>query len=101
MFKPTVLFFAYAGSTRACKNPGDSRLEIFATSVRFHESRGKVIAVRRINALGIELDLDLTGEGQTWPDTRRFVLSKDLQVLTDATHSNRDHQISRARCNGR
>lgn len=33
----------YARSLSTCKNPGDGRLEILATAIRFYESRGRML----------------------------------------------------------
>ena len=78
-----------------CRIPDEGRLVIEAAEVSFYESRGKVLAVRRLGPRDIEIDLDMSGEGSVWKDTRRFVLSEDGQRLTNIMGT-REH--SRVRC---
>ena len=50
------------------------RLEIAGDSLRFHESVGRVVGVRRAAANAVEVDLALQGEGQSWTETRTLRL---------------------------
>ena len=86
----------WAGSQAKCKVPSESSLSIHADRVDFYESGGKVLAVQLISDLEMEVQLESSGEGQTWRSTRRFKLSEDKRSLTDVTR--RDYQALRVRC---
>ena len=89
----------WAGSQQSCPSSGDLRLEILADSFQFHEGRGKVLSVRTLGPLSIELELTMNAEGETWRDTRRFVLSEDKRTLTEVTNANSQRHTARVRCN--
>jgi hypothetical protein len=88
----------WAGSLQTCSSPGDGRLEIGPNTIRFYESRGKILAVRVLDPQRIELDLELTGEGETWRESRKLALSTDRRILTDVTPTNPQHHAARVRC---
>jgi hypothetical protein len=87
---------AWASSRTRCGTVHEGSLSITARRVDFYESRGSVLAVRLISPLEVELDLELTGEGESRRSVRRFVLSKDKSTLTDITNSR--YPFSRVRC---
>ena len=95
---PTQFQGKWAGSLKTCPSPGDGRLEIGPNTIRFYESRGKVLAVRVLDPQSVELDLELTGEGETWRETRKFVLSTDKRILTDVTPAHPQYHTARVRC---
>ncbi len=79
--------------------PEDDLLEIHAGSVDFHERTGKVVAVHALDRWHVTLDLDMNGEGDTWRESLRLTLSKDLHTLTDINSSqNPTYHYSRIRC---
>ncbi len=55
----------------------DSRLRIAATTLRFYESGGPVKAVVRRGSFEVIVVVELSGEGQSWLASHRFVLSSD------------------------
>jgi hypothetical protein len=88
---------AYRGhwNTRLADCPGDSgegRLIVEARAMTFHESVGRVVAVTP-KSDRISVTLKLSGEGQTWQDTRTWRLSPDGATLTDVTNG-----ATRSRC---
>jgi hypothetical protein len=60
----------------------DSRLRVEPRRVRFYESDGEVQSVTRHNARAITVSLSLSGEGETWTDSHRLVLSRSGEQLT-------------------
>jgi len=67
----------------------ETRLLLQAGTVSFYESGGPTVATA------------LAGEGQTWLDLRRFLLSPDQSTLTDVTHAggpDQDKPFVRKRC---
>jgi hypothetical protein len=71
---------------------GEGRLVVEARRMAFYESVGQVIAVTPQKGR-ISITLMLSGEGQTWQDTRVWKLSPDGETLTDVTHA-----ATRVRC---
>ena len=86
----------WAASQAQCGVPSESRLAIYPDRVDFYESRGRVLAVKVVSDREIELELELSGEGQVWRSTTRFGISADGRSLTDLTTP--DHQFVRVRC---
>jgi hypothetical protein len=88
----------WAGSRAQCGVHHEASLTVHEERVDFYESRGSVLSVTVARPLEIELELELTGEGQTWRAVTRFVLSKDKRTLTDVTNSR--SPFARVRCDG-
>lgn len=59
-----------------------SSLMIGANTIAFYESSGPITSAT-VNGRGMRLATKLTGEGQTWEASHRFLLSADGQTLTD------------------
>lgn len=88
---------AYRGhwNTRLADCRGDSgegKLVVEARTMTFYESVGRVSAVTR-QGDRISVTLKLSGEGQTWQDTRTWALSPNGATLTDVTNGG-----TRSRC---
>ena len=67
----------------ACGTGNDeSRLRVGADAVRFYESRGALVAVAAHGAREAEITLAMSGEGETWRERFRFLLSDDGDALT-------------------
>ncbi|MBX2865106.1 MAG: hypothetical protein KTR27_16260 [Leptolyngbyaceae cyanobacterium MAG.088] len=60
---------------------GDSRLQIDANYIEFHESSGPVVEIVAQGDHDLTVTIELSGEGDTWLDERHFKLSSDLQAL--------------------
>ncbi len=69
----------------------DSRLRIEAKRVRFHESEGEVLGVKKEEGRTIAVRARYSGEGEQWEDERRFSLSPDGRKLSA-------NGMERARC---
>lgn len=79
---PVEFHGTWAATAEACS--GDvTHLVVEASRIEFYESVGEVLAVRQGSEDGIEVDLRLSGEGDTWEETYGFRLSDDGQALTD------------------
>lgn len=85
----------WAGRQAQCLRASESSLTISENQIDFYESRGRVLSVKSSGELEIEVELELTGEGQVWRSTRRFSLSKDGHTLTDVTTQ---RHFTRVRC---
>lgn len=85
----------WAGSPAQCGSVHEARLTIHGDRVDFYESRGRILSVKPIGALEVELEMESTGEGETWRQVRRFVLSEDKRTLTDVTY---ESHMTRVRC---
>jgi hypothetical protein len=79
---------------RCASDTGDARLEVGARQVRYYESEGPVLAVRRLDQRTIQLTVQLSGEGETERRQLTFQLSQDGQRLTDRM----DPPFTRVRC---
>jgi hypothetical protein len=88
----------WASSLERCQIPHEGSLTISEDRIDFYESRGRVLFVRVISPLEVELEIESTGEGQTWRHVRRFLLSDDKRSLTDLTYQDAVHRFSRVRC---
>ena len=73
----------------------DSRLEIGADRVAFHESSGPILAVVPRGEQEIALIAELSGEGETWLSFKHFRLSGDRAQLVDITDGS---EFARQRC---
>jgi hypothetical protein len=74
------------------RESGDGRLVIDAGSITFFESGGPVTAVSQ-QAGVLTVTMTLTGEGETWTETRSLRLSADGDRLTDL-----ETDTTRSRC---
>ncbi len=95
---PTQFQGKWGSSLDSCKIDDVGGLTISPNLLRFWESRGKVLAVRVLSPLVVEIDLDFTGEGGAWKNTLRFALSPDHKTLTDPTDNDPVHKVTRVRC---
>ncbi|MCP9819676.1 hypothetical protein KBZ18_09240 [Synechococcus sp. Cruz-9H2] len=90
-------------SRHPCGSPinMETRLLLQAGTVTFYESGGPAVAVVTSGTSELALITALAGEGQTWLDLRRFLLSADQSTLTDVTHAggpDQDKPFVRKRC---
>jgi hypothetical protein len=74
----------------------ESKLVISDQRIAFYESHGPILSVASDGMLELALILELSGEGETWLETRQFRLSEDRQTLTDVT--GRRQLMTRVRC---
>jgi hypothetical protein len=87
---------SWASSEAHCGVSHEGSLTIYEARIDFYESRGKVLSVIEASPVEMEVEIESTGEGQTWRHVRRFLLSQDKRTLTDMT--NRASPFSRVRC---
>lgn len=66
----------------SCNPASDLRMDISPGEIEFYESHGAVTSVKIENAQSIVVSLDMTGEGENWQITNRFVLSEGDTILT-------------------
>jgi hypothetical protein len=84
-------------SAAACAGKAsEMRLVVGPDSLRFHESLGRVEAVRAAGADTIALDLAFEGEGEQWRETRALRLLPDGRLVVDG----RGGTANRVRCEG-
>ena len=88
----------WAGSLAQCGTTSESSLTVYANRVRFYESRGPVHRVRGISDMEIEVELELSGEGEVWRSTLRFRLSDNERTLTILTTQPPHSEYARVRC---
>jgi hypothetical protein len=89
----------WAADLKSCPNPEDDLLRISADKIDFYERTGKVVTVRVRDKWTVELDLDMTGEGDSWRETLKLTLSEDRRTLKDINSSeNPTHHYSLVRC---
>lgn len=83
-----------------CDPASDLRIDIRPTEIEFYELFGAVTSVKVENAQSIVVSLDMTGEGESWQITNRFVLSQGDTILTPVeTESDPEFQpMPRKRC---
>src|SRR5687767_7012263 len=86
----------WASSEARCGVSHEGSLTIYEDRIDFYESRGKVLSVTEVSPVQVEVEIESTGEGQTWRHLRLFVLSQDKRTLIDMT--NRASPFSRVRC---
>lgn len=65
-----------------CDPASDLRMDIRPAEIEFYESIGKVTSVTLENPQTAVVALDMTGEGERWQITNRFVLSDGDAILT-------------------
>jgi hypothetical protein len=81
----------------ACGGGGDeSRLIIGPDTIRFYESQGEISATRLEAEDRLAIEAMMSGEGETWVDSRVFQLSEDGQTLTDVGEGSTG--LARRRC---
>ncbi|MDO8410117.1 MAG: hypothetical protein Q7S93_08650 [Phenylobacterium sp.] len=81
----------------ACGGGGDeSRLTIGPDAIGFYESQGEISATRLEADGRLAIEAMMSGEGETWVDSRVFQLSEDGQTLTDVSEGSTG--LVRRRC---
>lgn len=73
---PNILIGAWDYEKGTCDPASDMRIEVDRTELRFYESVGQVLAVRREGDATI-VDLAMEGEGERWNETLRLALKND------------------------
>lgn len=83
-----------------CSPASDLRMDIRADEIEFYESMGKVTSVEVESPDTIVVSLAMSGEGESWDVTTRYVLSDGGAVLTPfETETNPQYKpIPRKRC---
>lgn len=80
---PAAFQGVWGYGANACDDvASELKLEIRPTEIEFYESLGTVTSVEVENPQSIVVALDMSGEGETWELTNRFVLSENGTVLT-------------------
>ena len=84
----------------ACNPASDLRMDIRDDEIEFYESMGNVTSVEVENPDAIVVSLAMSGEGESWDVTSRYVLSEGGAVLTPfETEINPQYKpIPRKRC---
>ena len=85
----------WAGTQAQCGRPSESSLSIEADRIDSYEARGRVLEVKLISDLEVELTIEWSGEGQVSRSARRFMLTEDKRSLTDVTT---EYRTARVRC---
>lgn len=75
----------WTASPADCGRSSETRLRIAADRVRFHESSGHALAVTSHSEHEITVESELTGEGTTFRNQRRWRLAPDGSTLQDVT----------------
>ena len=88
----------WSSALKWCNVDDDGSLTIYANRIAFFDSHAKVLNVRVLSPLEVELDLKISGEGETWRATQRFTLSSDQKALIGPTDKNFVNGITRFRC---
>ena len=65
-----------------CEPLSDMRMDVRPREIEFYESLGRVANVEVQDARTALVTLNMSGEGETWQTTNRFVLSDDGNTLT-------------------
>ena len=65
-----------------CSPNSDLRMAVRPREIEFYESLGRVANVEVQDARTALVTLDMSGEGETWQTTNRFVLSNNGNTLT-------------------
>lgn len=83
-----------------CNPASDLRMDIRDDEIEFYESLGKVTSVEVESPDAIVVSLAMSGEGENWEVTSRYVLSEGGEVLTPfETETNPQYKpIPRKRC---
>jgi hypothetical protein len=79
---PAAFRGTFDENSDACGGPGESRLEVKADELRFHESIGKVRKVDVEGPDAISVEADYQGEGESWRNVRRLRLSGDTLTIS-------------------
>ncbi len=83
---PDQFLGTWAANAAHCATKStESKLVISDKQIAFYESHGPILSVVSDGALELALILELSGEGQTWVETKQFRLSEDRRTLTDVT----------------
>ena len=83
-----------------CDRQSDLRLNVGSRRIQFYASTGQVNGFEQVNADTIVVNLDMTGEGETWQDRMRLSLENGGRVLVtqDQTGYGEEQPLRRKRC---
>ena len=82
---PAGFLGRWSETQASCAKPGDmSRLTIYADTLVFYESQGKVTAVRQTGPDEIRIDARYQGEGESWSRSSQLRLA-DKGLVLDGT----------------
>ena len=73
---------SWAGRRAQCGRASESSLTVYADRVIFYESEGPIRGVKRIGDREVEVEAELSGEGEVRRETLRFRLSNNGRTLT-------------------
>ena len=72
---PAAFHGVWDAETGTCNPASDLRMEIGPRAITFYESHGTVTAANPIDASSVDITLAMTGEGESWTDTMRLLVS--------------------------
>ena len=83
-----------------CAPESDLRLDVEANAITFYESYGELIRVERIDPFAVSLELEMSGEGETWTQALdlRLVDAQMGLLVTDGQSSAGGEELIRKRC---
>lgn len=82
-------------SATYCKRNDTSKLKITPKQLQFWESRAKVSSVSK-KGNAITVSVQMTGEGETWIEKKRFLLKNNNRTLVNMIDA--DTEVVRYRC---
>lgn len=72
----------WSGGRGSCDRGSELRLVVGADRLTFYESEGEANRIERLTEREVQVDLTMTGEGETWNRRVTLSLSDDRQRLT-------------------
>jgi hypothetical protein len=87
----------WTSPSQSCDDVEEYWVYIRADRMDTYETVGTVLAVRHLDSLAVELDMNVKSEDQTWLETRVLRLSDDRQTIAGSTkpHSTRPFDLVR------
>ncbi|MEO0589592.1 MAG: hypothetical protein AAFZ11_03415 [Pseudomonadota bacterium] len=83
-----------------CAPESDLRLDVEASAITFYESYGELVRVERVDPFAVSLELEMTGEGETWTQTLglRLVNARMGLMVMDEQSPGEGEELIRRRC---
>ncbi|TKD51245.1 hypothetical protein [Sphingomonas baiyangensis] len=78
---PVAFHGVWAGDGTRCARSSDLRLEVAANGLTFYESFARPIAITRAAGRAIDVELELSGEGEVWRERQTLTLGEDNRTL--------------------